>query len=184
MGRMSETSALTLPVVRQIAYFTANAEAAARAHHAVFGSGPFVLSKNIPLARCLYRGKEAIFDHTSAYGQWGNVMVELVQQNNSGPSCCHDMYPEGSGRYCIHHTALFVDDLDREIERYASHGYEVAMDATSTLGTRFVMIDTVKAYGHMLELYSPHEGLLALYDYVAERAGNYESGLFIDWKKS
>lgn len=182
MGMMPEAGALTLPVVRQIAYFTADAEAAARAHHAIFGSGPFVLSRNIPLTRCLYRGREAVFDHTSAYGQWGNVMVEFVQQNNPGPSCCHDIYPEGSGRYGIHHTAIFVEDVGQEIERYKSHGYEIAMDATSKLGTRFVMVDTVRAYGHMLELYSPHEKLLALYDYVAGCAGNFENGLFVDWK--
>jgi hypothetical protein len=172
-------SDLRRPAVRQIAYFVADTREAALAHHATFGSGPFVLSEHIELTRCLYRGRPAEFDHTSAYGQWGDVMLEFVQQNNAGPSCCHDMYPEGSGRYGIHHAALFVDDIDAEIARLAALGHAVAMDATSTLGTRFVMVDTVAAFGHMLELYHPHPGLAAFYARIAGAAGDFSRGVIV-----
>jgi hypothetical protein len=171
--------ALTRPAVRQIAYFVADAAEAARAHHTAFGSGPYLLAEHIPLTRCLYRGREAEFDHTSAYGQWGDVMVEFVQQNNPGPSCCHDVYPEGSGRYGIHHVALFVEDIDAEIARHAAAGHAVAMDASSTLGTRFVMVDTVARFGHMLELYHPHPGLAAFYARVAGMAGDFAQGVVV-----
>jgi hypothetical protein len=171
--------ALTRPAARQIAYFVPDAEAAARMHHITFGSGPYVLSEHIPLTRCLYRGRDAAFDHSSAYGQWGEVMIEFVQQNNLGPSCCHDMYPEGSGRFGIHHVALFVEDIDAEIARHAANGHAVAMDATSGLGTRFVMIDTAQTFGHMLELYQPHPGLHAFYRHVAEIAGDFSGGVVL-----
>ncbi len=171
--------ALTRPAVRQIAYFVPDAAEAARAHHAVFRSGPFVLAEHIPLTRCLYRGRDAEFDHSSAYGQWGDVMIEFVQQNNPGPSCCHDMYPEGSGRYGIHHLALFIEDMDAEIARYAELGHDVAMDATSGLGTRFVLIDTSPLFGHMLELYHPHPGLRAFYKRIADLTGDFTDGVIL-----
>ena len=70
---------------RQIAYFVKDAKAAALRHHRMFGSGPYYLSENIPLARSIHRGVQRPLDHTSAYGQWGSVMIEFVQQNN----CTH-----------------------------------------------------------------------------------------------
>ena len=64
--------------VRQIAYFVADVRASAAAHAQQFGSGPYFVSEHIPLARSLHRGVERSLDHSSAYGQWGDVMVELV----------------------------------------------------------------------------------------------------------
>jgi len=55
----------------------------------------------------------------------------------------------------------------------------VEMDATSTLGTRFVMIDTVARFGHMLELYHPHPGLQASYVRIADMAGDFSQGVVL-----
>ena len=86
----------SLPI-RQIAYFGTDVRAAALRHSQTYGSGPFFVAEHIPLRRAVHRGVERTLDHSSAYGQWGGVMVEFVQQNNPGPSAFHDMYPEGSG---------------------------------------------------------------------------------------
>lgn len=92
---------MALPI-RQIAYFVPDVRVAAARHAALFGSGPYFVAEHIPLRKALYRGREGRLDHSSAYGQWGELMVEFVQQNNPGPSAFHDMYPEGSGRGGIH----------------------------------------------------------------------------------
>ncbi|MFD2136543.1 hypothetical protein ACFSLT_18030 [Novosphingobium resinovorum] len=84
--------------IRQIAYFVPDVRAAARAHSAAFGSGPYYVADHIALTRAVHRGVERELDHSSAYGQWGEVMIEFCQQNNPGPSAFHDLYPEGSGR--------------------------------------------------------------------------------------
>jgi len=31
--------------------------------------------------------------------------IEFAQQNNPGPSCFHDLHPEGAGRSGAHHLA-------------------------------------------------------------------------------
>ncbi|MDH7637443.1 VOC family protein [Sphingomonas oryzagri] len=161
---------MTVLPIRQIAYFVADVRAAAARHHALFGSGPYYVADNIPLAACLYRGEPAELDHSSAYGQWGDLMIEFVQQNNPGPSAFHDMYPEGSGREGIHHVALFVDDVDASIAAYAAQGHDCALRAVTGTGLVFAMIDMVATHGHMVELYSPTPSLTGFYAMIADAA--------------
>lgn len=61
---------MSLPI-RQVAYFCADVRQAALAHHRQFGSGPYFVVDNIPLRQSIHRGVEALFDHSSAYGQRG-----------------------------------------------------------------------------------------------------------------
>jgi hypothetical protein len=164
---------LDLPV-RQIAYFTCDVRAAALRHRRLFGSGPYFVIEHIPLRVSRHRGVDRPLDHTSAYGQWGPVMVEFVQQNNSGPSCFHDMYPEGSGRAGAHHVALWVDDIQAEIARYAVEGLEAALYAELNDGFAFAMIDTSATLGHMVELYEPAASLTSFYAQVAGAASSSE----------
>ncbi|NML92717.1 VOC family protein [Novosphingobium olei] len=165
--------------IRQVAYFCDDVRAAARAHHAAFGSGPFFVADNIPLARAVHRGTERLLDHSSAYGQWGDVMVEFVQQNNSGPSPFHDLFPEGSGRHGLHHVALWVDDVDAEIARFAAAGAPCALRAEMNDGFVFAFADTTATLGHMTELYAPVPSLTGFYAMVAEAAASYDGGELI-----
>ena len=167
------TIAGRLPV-RQIAYFVPDVRAAALDHHRRFGSGPYFVADNIPLRHSLHRGAPQPLDHSSAYGQWGGVMLEFVQQNNPGPSAFHDMYPEGSGRTGIHHVALFVDDVKEELARLNADGFETAFYGEMNDGFAFAFADTVAAYGHMLELYTPVPSLTGFYGMVARAAEGFD----------
>jgi hypothetical protein len=163
--------------IRQVAYFCADVRAAALAHNAAFGSGPFFVADNIPVARAVHRGTERMLDHTSAYGQWGDVMIEFVAQNNPGPSPFHDLYPEGSGRYGLHHVAVFVGDVDAALADFAAKGAPCAMRAEMNDGFVFAFADTSSALGHMTELYAPTPGLTGFYAMVADAArGGPENG--------
>lgn len=164
------------PAVRQIAYFCADVRKAALAHHRIFRSGPYFVADSIPLARSVHRGQERPFDHSSAYGQWGDVMVEFVQQNNAGPSAFRDLYPEASGRCGLHHAAIWVDDVDAEATRLASAGFPLAQRAEMTDGFVFAFVDTTSAYGHMLELYAPVPALTDFYAMVRQAADRYQGG--------
>ena len=114
-------------------------------------------------------------DHTSAYGQWGEVMVEFVQQNDARPSPFHDMYPDGGEG--LHHLALFVDDLAAEMSRMAGDGVAEAFYGETSPGVGFAFMDTRSLYGHMLELYAPTRPLLAFYARVREIAGRQDGEL-------
>ncbi|MDE2597346.1 MAG: VOC family protein [Sphingomonadales bacterium] len=162
--------------IRQVAYFCEDIRAAATAHHRRFGSGPYFVADNIPLAASIHRGEVRPFDHSSAYGQWGEVMIEFVQQNNPGPSAMRDMYPEGSGRWGLHHVALFVDDVDAAAAQLAAEGFPTAQRSVMADGFVFAFADTVSAYGHMTELYSPLPALTGFYAMVSEAARSFRGG--------
>ena len=156
--------------VRQLAYKVNDLEEAAAAHHRRFGSGPFFVLRHVALESSVHRGVERPFDHSSAYGQWGGVMVELVVQHNPGGSALHDMFPYGSGREGLHHAALFVDDLEAAIARFDAGGAPLAQLSMTAGGTAFAFVDTRESLGHMLELYEPTPLLTGFYDRVAAAA--------------
>lgn len=162
--------------IRQLAYFCTDIRAAALAHHLCFGSGPYFISEHIPLASSLHRGKPHEFDHSSAYGQWGEVMIEFVQQNNPGPSAMHDLYPEGSDRWGLHHAAIWVDEVDAEIVRFAADGFPLAQRSVMNDGFVFAFVDTSAVYGHMMELYAPVPALTRFYAKVAAAAHEWQGG--------
>lgn len=159
--------------IQQIAYFVPDVRVAARQHHEAFGSGPYFVAENIPLAISRHRGVDTPCDHSSAYGQWGDIMIEFVQQNNTGPSAFHDMYPENSGRKGIHHVAIFVDDVKTSIKEFENNGHELAFYAEMNSGFAFAFMDTVALHGHMTELYSPDEELLGFYTMVKQAKDNW-----------
>ncbi|MEP6263148.1 MAG: VOC family protein [Erythrobacter sp.] len=160
--------------VRQLAYFVADMESAAREHSQAFGSGPYFTFKHVPLTRSVHRGVERPFDHSSAYGQWGDVMVEFVQQHNPDPSACHDLYPAGSGRFGLHHTAVWVDNLHAAIAQFEDAGMPLAQLSTTAFGTEFAFVDASSSLGHMIELYEGNESLQGFYAMVRDAAQGWD----------
>jgi hypothetical protein len=79
-------AALRLLRAAQIAYHVPDPVTAAADCARRYGWGPFYLLEHIPLASCEYRGRPARFDHSSAYGQAGDLMVELISQHDDEPS--------------------------------------------------------------------------------------------------
>lgn len=157
--------------VRQIAYFVPDLVKAALAHSALFGSGPYYVADHIPLSLCLYRGREAELDHSSAYGQWGEVMVEFVQQNNDGPSVFRDMYPDGGEG--MHHVALIVDDIAVSMRVFEEAGHDTGLYA-EVGDMAFAMMDCRRSLGHFVELYEPTPALVGVYELVRSAAQGWD----------
>ncbi len=155
----------------QIAYHVPDPAAAARELAASRGWGPFFLIEHIPLAHCLYRGTPTAFDHSSAYGQAGDLMVELITQHNDAPSALRDLFaPHARG---VHHVACFVDDLAAALAEQRAQRAEIALEAATANGTGFAMVDTSRELGHMTELYE-REKLAPFYAMVREAARNWD----------
>lgn len=150
----------------QIAYYVNDIEAAAARMAASTGAGPFFVIQDIQLDWCEHRGEPCNFIHSSAYGQLGELMLELVQQEDAGPSPFRDMYEAGTEG--IHHTACFVDSIDDTLAHYQRLGFPLATRAKAALGTEFAFIDTRALLGHLLEIYVPTEALTDFYYLVRE----------------
>jgi hypothetical protein len=157
-----------LPPIKpvQVAYFVNDIRRAAEQMHSLTGAGPFFVFDNIELAWGEHRGEPCPFVHSSAYGQWGDMMLELVQQDSDGPSPFRDLYAPGEEG--IHHVACFVDSIEATIDQYENLGYPLAALARAKVGTEFAFIDTSAALGHMLEVYVGDEALRGFYSLVHE----------------
>ena len=156
----------------QIAYAVRDVRAAAAAWAARDGAGPFFVLDHIAVEHVRYRGASATFDHSSAYGQWGDVMVELVQDHTVGPSAVRDVVGDrGEG---LHHLAFMVDDLAATQAALAARGWPEAMYAeVGGSGTAFVFHDATAELGHMIELYVGTDRLRAFYAMVAGAASGW-----------
>lgn len=148
----------------QTAYFVPDIRIAALDAHRRFGAGPFFIINRIQLSYGMHRGQECKFVHSSAYGQWGNVMMELVQQDVEGPSPFRDMYAPGESG--LHHMATIVESQQEAYAHYQACGFEVATIARTMTGTEFAFIDATKTLGHMIEVYEGTEGLRGFYEMV------------------
>jgi len=156
----------------QIAYHVADPAAAARESAALHGWGPFYLLEHIPLASCVYRGAPSAFDHTSAYGQAGELMVEFITQHGDAPSVVRDVY--AAGETGLHHVAHFVPDLAAALSHYDEAGLPTAMRAATADGVTFAMVDATATLGHMLELYEPVPALVQFYGYVRRKSQGWD----------
>jgi hypothetical protein len=163
-----------LQPICQVAYFVADAVAAAQRHSRTFGSGPFFVFEHVPYKRNIHRGVEREFDHTTVIGQWGGVMVEFMQQHNHGPSMCHDMYPRGSGRWGIHHVALVVDDVESTRLTLEAHGLPTVCEFHTTLDIPCFFADGLDTYGHFVEYYPRVPLLIHVHEMVANAAKGFD----------
>ena len=122
----------------QVAYYVADIRQAAKQMTQTFGAGPFFVIDQIELAWGVHRGQPCPFVHSSAYGQWGEIMMELVQQDSDGASPFRDLY--APGEQGLHHVATMVDSMEQAYTHYAAQGIHVATKAATLTGNRIFLL--------------------------------------------
>jgi hypothetical protein len=98
-----------------------------------------------------------------AFGQSGPVQIQLISQDDPGPSIYRDMFAPGEGGF--HHVCALVPlaDWDAQLERFTQAGYECASTLTTTVPAAY--FDCRADLGHFVELYGSTErteGLFAM----------------------
>lgn len=156
----------------QNAYHVADLDDAIVRWHRLWGIGPFLVRRHIALPEVRYRGRSARLDISAAYVQCGSIMVELVMQHDDEPSAFREAF--SARQEGFHHVAVVPDDYDRLIESYAQQGFEVVTELRTASGRGAAYIDTRRMLGHMVEVYWPSAGLVALYREVDEAAKRWD----------
>ncbi len=149
----------------QIAYAVSDTRAAARRWLAE-GVGPFFLLDHIEVRNSWVRGKPAPFDHSSAYAQWGPVMLELICQHDGGVNPL-------VGTSGVHHVAHFVDDFAAAAARLTSSGVVECLYAETATGMPFAMHDARAEQGHLIEIYERTSRLAAFYEMVHDASSGW-----------
>ena len=168
---MNEHAASPVGRIVQVAYAVEDVRRAARRFADRLGAGPFFVRRHDLPRFVEHDGRPAAFDHSSAYGQWGAVQVELVEIHGAAPASLAAIVQRSSG---LHHVATFVASIDAEQDRLAAVGWPAVMTAETAGGLRYAFHDSRADLGHLLEVYEPSPGLLALYATVAEAARSWD----------
>ena len=160
--------------VVQIAYHVPDIRLAAASMHERFGAGPFFLNENILLETAIHRGESVEFIHSSAFGQWGDVMVELTrQENDASHTPFRDLFKPGESG--LHHTAIIVDSFDETVAHFASMGFDLATRCrTRHGGVEFGFIDAIGTLGHMIEIYEGSQSLRGFYAMIREASADWD----------
>jgi hypothetical protein len=144
----------------QIAYAVDDVVAAA-AGWAPVGVGPFFVREHIDVYNVRVRGEASVFDHSSAYGQWGSMMIELICQHDPGAD---PIVPHAG----LHHVAHMVDDFAAEHQGLIDDGHAEVLYAETSRGMPFAMHDGGRARGHLIEIYEGTAELRRFYDMVRD----------------
>jgi len=130
------------------------------------GAGPFFVRQHIAVSNSRMHGANKPFDHSSAYGQYGELMVELL--------CEHHPLLERIGPATgVHHIAFFVDDVTTAQQAMTDYGWGEALYAEAGT-TAFAMHDACDELGHLIEIYEDSPGLLSFYDMVRTAATDWD----------
>ncbi len=131
------------------------------------GVGPFFVREHIEVVNARIRGRAAAFDHSSAFAQWGDVMVELIHQHDGGD----DAIVGSSG---IHHVAHFVENFDVATSQLASSGRAEVLYGETATGMSFAFHDGGTEFGHLIEIYERTPSLERFYGLVRDVASTWD----------
>lgn len=171
MAELTRPSSVSLGPPVQIAYAVGDVRTAA-ARWVDRGAGPFFVRDHIPVSNARVFGAQAEFDHSSAYGQWGDVMIELICEH------LHDgKRASGQGPLVgvsgVHHMAFFVDAFADSADALTNAGYAEALYAEAG-GMSFGFFDARDELGHFIEIYERPPRLAAFYAMVRDAASEWD----------
>ena len=150
--------------VQQYAFVVPDLDEGVRHWTEVMGAGPFTVLRDYLGPELTYRGAASTTRVHYAFGQAGPVMIQLIAQDDPGPSIYRDMYPEGSGGF--HHVCALVptDEFDDQVRAFVDAGFPVA--ATLMTSAPVAYLDCRAAVGCFVELYGRSDRVTAFFDSV------------------
>ncbi|MDV7352141.1 VOC family protein [Rhodococcus oxybenzonivorans] len=131
----------SLGPVRQLGYAVTDIDAELDYWTKKRGVGPFFVVEHAPFEDVHYLGQSVEIDLTVAIAYSGSMQIELIQQNDAGPSPYRDFIAEhGPG---LHHLAVFADDFDDTVWLAQASGEAATFTGSITGFGRFAYFDAV-----------------------------------------
>lgn len=154
-----------LPPVHHVGYVVEDLHRDVPRFAAVTGAGPFYAMEHIVFDEVSYRGEPAAYDHSSAFGQWGPLIVELTEIHDAQPEGLREsLVGPGGG---VGHIAWLADSLEDEVARLEAAGI-TAFHAGRTGPASAVWFDGGERFGHPIEVLQRRDELLGFYAMVRE----------------
>lgn len=152
-------------VLIQVAFRVENLEAACLEWASKVGAGPFLIRQHMKV-QAKHNGQPAIYDHSAAFGQWGTLMLELIEVHECEPAGMKAVMEHDSlGQ--VNHFACYAEDLEATSAALEAAGFPLAMDLVSSSGMPVRYHDARALIGAVLEVYAPTEHIVEHYANVA-----------------
>jgi Glyoxalase/Bleomycin resistance protein/Dioxygenase superfamily len=103
------------------------------------GAGPWFLRERGIAANQIYRGASVQTELAIAMAYSGDILLELIQQLDDGPSVFRDVV-EKSG-FGLHHIGIGAKDFDVTLSRYVEAGHVLAFQAKVANGARIAYLE-------------------------------------------
>lgn len=155
-------------VIKQIAYVVDDLDAAIATWVEIAHVGPFFRIDDVTIEDMRYRGAPAHAALSIAIGNSGGIQIELIQQRDGAPSVYREL-PRG-----VHHLALLARDFDMESARLERLGHPLAWSLTLPGICRVNYHDTVRSFGHFLELWESTEAMRGFLEMVEAAAHDWD----------
>jgi Glyoxalase/Bleomycin resistance protein/Dioxygenase superfamily len=154
-----------IPPIHHIGYVVENLGQDVPNFAARTGAGPFFGMEHIVFDEVTYRGQPAVYDHSSAFGQWGSILVELTQVHDAQPAGLRDaLVRPGAG---VGHVAWLAESLQAEVERLENAGL-TPFHTGRTGPASAVWFEGGKLFGHPVEVLERREELERFYALVRD----------------
>ncbi len=160
-----------LPRLHHVGYVVESLHRDAARFAETFGAGPFFAMEHIAFDEVTYRGGPATYDHSSAFGRWGEIIVELTEVHEARPAGLRDaLIAPGGG---IGHVAWLAASLQEETDRLCALGLE-PFHTGRTGPASAVWFDGGRLVGHPVEVLQERDELRRFYAMVRSAAEGWD----------
>jgi catechol 2,3-dioxygenase-like lactoylglutathione lyase family enzyme len=160
------------PAIHHVGYVVDDIPAAAARFAGTFGAGPCHLIEHLAFDEVTFDGGPAAYDHSSAFGQWGPIIVELTQVHAVEPAGLRAALAAGPMPR-VGHVAWLADDLTAESRRLVATGLELFHTGRSG-PVRAHWFDARQTLGHHVEVLQATPELIGFYDLIARTAQDWD----------
>ncbi len=162
---------LPLPPVEHVGYVVEDIEDAVDWAVATLGAGPFFLISHLAFDTCTFNGEPAQYDHSSAFGQWGAIKLELTVVHAAEPPQLAEIIGGPAPR--IGHIGMLVDDLEAESAALEAVGLPVFhTGASGPVAARWH--DGRARLGHHVELLRRGPEIEGFYELIRVSAAGWD----------
>ena len=159
-----------IPPIHHIGYVVDDLRSGAERFAATLGAGPFFGLEHIEFEEVTFQGEPAVYDHSSAFGQWGPIIVELTQVHDAQPAGLREsLVAPGAG---LGHVAWLADSLEDEVARLRTIG--LTPFHTGRTGPASAVWLHGGSLGHPLEVLQRREELEGFYAMIREASVGWD----------
>lgn len=164
---------LTLPTtpIHHLGYVVDDLERGIHETASRLGAGPFYVLRDVPLTGTTSAGAPAVFRHSAAFGQWGHLVIELMQVDRCEPARVAE---------AMEHVAPQLNHVS-----WAETSASLVSDALTDGGApeflrgslddiSFVFHDARAVLGHNLEVHADTPGFRDFFTVVREGSRGWD----------